>query len=146
MNQRSPKSSLQSLKRLVVLTLISLFIVTSLTGVQRTFAVPQDPLILQANTAITLAQSALNIADAKTFEGKDRLAELQEFSSALKDPDINSLANMTRLTGAVSRMFDEATNKKLQDELGDAGKKLSEANDKLVAAQSALANGTTPEI
>ena len=136
---------IRKFRRATVLA-VSICLFTSLTGIHQTLAVPQeDPLILQANTAITMAQSALATAETKTFQSAAHLADLQAFSS-LTDPDINSLENMRKLTDTVSRMFDGVTNKKFQDELTDAEDKLVNAKNKLKDANTALANGTTPEI
>src|SRR5215213_7014821 len=137
---------IRNLRRPTVLTLV-FCLFTSLTGVPKTLAVPQDnsALLLQANTAITTAQTALVMAEAKASQSEGHLADLQA-SSSLTAPDINSLENMRRLTDTISRMINPETNKKLQEELDDVEKALVDAHAKLQAANTALANGTSPEI
>src|SRR5215212_9405116 len=140
MTQRSPKSSPQNLKRLVVLTLISVFLFTSLPAVPRSFAVQQSDadLIKNANTAITEAQGAFNRARDKAFAAQARLAELKEFTN-FPEPDINSITNLRRLTQTVGAMFDPGPPKKtLQEQLSDAQSDLSAAFDKLTSAKTKL--------
>ncbi len=140
MTQRSPKSSPQNLKRLIVLTFISFFIFTSLTGVDRTFAVQQSEadLIKKANTAITEAQGAFSRARDKAFAAQARLAELKEFTN-IPEPNINSISNLRRLTQTVAAMFTPGPPKKtLQDQLSDAQSDLSTALNKLTTAKTTL--------
>ncbi len=139
-------NQIRNFRRATVLALI-FCLFTSVTGIHETLAVPQDDTapVLQANTAIATARSALALAEAKTFETEGHLADLEAFSS-LTAPDINSLEKIRKLTDTVSRMFDEETKKTLQDELDDAEQKLLTANTKLKDANTALATGSTPEL
>ncbi len=144
MKQRSPKSSLQNRKRLIVLTLISVFVVTSMMG-NRSFAVQtsEADLLKKANTAIIEAQGAFNRARDKAFAAQARLAELQEFTN-FAEPDINSITNLRRLTDTVGAMVNPGPPMKtLQTQLSEAQSDLSTALNKLTAAKTALDGATS---
>ena len=144
MTKRSPKSSRQNLKRLVVLTLLSVFVVTSLMG-NRSFAVQQSEadVIKQANTAIIEAQGAFNRARDKAFAAQARLSELKEFTN-FPEPDINSITNLRRLTDTVGAMVNPGPPvKTLQTQLSEAQSDLSTALNKLTAAKTALDAATS---
>jgi hypothetical protein len=146
MKQRSPKSSRQNLKRLIVVTLISAFVFTSVPGINRTFAVLQgeSDLIEQSDKANAAARGALDAATQKALEATVRLGELREFNT-FKEPDINSLTNVRRLTLTISLMFNETDKVKLQDQLTEAQRNLRLASDNLTTAKNKL-TGTSANV
>jgi hypothetical protein len=134
-----------SSRRLLVLALVSFFVL-AMVGPYNTSAIQQTEaqLLSGANAAIGNAQNELVAAQTKRLDAERRLHELEEFSN-FTQPDNSSLQKIGSLTRTVDRMFDPATEKKLQEQLTNAHRKLTAETTKLTDAKTALGTGTGTE-
>jgi hypothetical protein len=148
MNNEQNSSLRQSLKVLLILTLISSCVFTLSIGTHTTRATQasESELIARANAAIAGAENAGVLAQRQRLIANDRLEQLKRFNSTT-EPDRNSLTALRQVTTTVSEMFDETTDKALQQQLVDAQKTfvdaLKELNDSMTALQAAT---TSPKI
>ena len=138
--------SRQTVRQLIVLALVFSCLFTPLTGIQRSFAVQQDP-VAGAKAAINKAEGAFRTAFDRAAKAEALLAELQETIHGTT-PDETAVRNIDRLTRIVGQMFNEAEEPKTlpnqltasQQNLTDALKELNTAKGKLDQAPADTPN------
>lgn len=138
--------SRRNTSQLVALVLIAIFLIASRGAINQSSAIQKSEgdLIDQANKAVANAETVLRFADAKKLEGEQRLAELQEFVK-FKEPDLNTVSSLQRLTDTVNSMFDATEQKSLLTQLDDAQAELVDAYKKLNGSKTALDSATSTD-
>lgn len=125
---------------LIALALVCFCVFSSLTVVERSFAVapPQADPIAQADSAIVNAAGAFRRAEDKGRRAQELLAEMRR-SIKLEEPDNSSATKVRRLIQTVSLMFDDTADpKSLPKQLFAAQKDLSTALADLETAKTKL--------